>query len=32
MVTCPSLEGVSFCGAVPMQSVCAQLFWWESWI
>ena len=28
----PSLACVSLCGSIPMQSVCAQLFWSESWI
>ena len=28
----PSLACVSLCGSIPMQSMCAQLFWSESWI
>ena len=31
-VTYPSLESMSLCGSVPVQSACAQWFWWESWI
>ena len=31
-VTYPSLEGVSLCGSVPIQSVCVQWLWWEGWI
>ena len=30
-VTC-GLEGASFCGSMPIQSVCAQCLRWESWI
>ena len=31
-VTCLSLEGVSLCGSVSVQSVSAQWLWRESWI
>lgn len=31
-VTYPSLEGVSLCGSIPMESTCAQRLWWGSWI
>ena len=31
-VTYLGLEGMSLCGNVPLQSVSAQWFWWESWI
>lgn len=30
IVTYSSLESVSLCGNVPVQSVCAQWLWWES--
>ena len=28
----PSLEGISLCGSVPMQSASSQWLWWESCI
>ena len=31
-VTYSSLEVVSFCESVPIQSSCAQWFWCENWI
>ena len=31
-VTYPSLEGVSLCGSIPMQSACAPWLWVGSWI
>ena len=31
-ITYPSLEGMSLCGSVPVQSACAQWLWWKSWI
>ena len=31
-VTYTGLEGVFLCGSIPLQSACARLLWWESWI